>query len=127
MKKNGYICVTEALCCTAVINTTLWFNYTSIKSRFLKKSFLGAKFYMLLVMQYISAFALHQNCLWNFKKKKQFCSPVCEDSVLIELSGIRCLNFSKLHKYSECNQYWEAFFFLFFLFDLTPLLKPHEI
>ena len=25
--ENEYICITESLCCTAVINTTLWFNY----------------------------------------------------------------------------------------------------
>ena len=31
MNKNVYICINESLCCTAVINTTLEFNYTSIK------------------------------------------------------------------------------------------------
>ena len=28
MKKNVYICITESLCCTAEINTTLQINYT---------------------------------------------------------------------------------------------------
>ena len=37
MKKNVYICITESLWSTAVINTTLQFNYTSIKN-FLKAS-----------------------------------------------------------------------------------------
>ena len=31
MKKNVYVCITESLCCTAEINTTLYINYTSIK------------------------------------------------------------------------------------------------
>ena len=31
MKKNKYICITESLCCTAEIITTLQINYTSIK------------------------------------------------------------------------------------------------
>lgn len=30
-KKDVYMCVTESLCCTAEINTTLKINYTSIK------------------------------------------------------------------------------------------------
>ena len=30
-KKNAYICITESLCCTEEINTTLSINYTSIK------------------------------------------------------------------------------------------------
>ena len=30
MKRNP--CIPELLCCTAVINTTLWINYTSIKN-----------------------------------------------------------------------------------------------
>ena len=29
-KKNVHICITESLCCTAEINTTLLINYTSI-------------------------------------------------------------------------------------------------
>ena len=32
-----YICITESLCCTAVIGTKLQFNYTSIKDNFFKK------------------------------------------------------------------------------------------
>ena len=34
MKKNVYIRITESLCCIAVINTTLYMNYTSIKKIF---------------------------------------------------------------------------------------------
>ena len=29
-KKGMYRCITESLCCTAVINTTLYINYTPI-------------------------------------------------------------------------------------------------
>ena len=34
MKKNVDICITESLCYTAVIDTKLQFNYTSIKDKF---------------------------------------------------------------------------------------------
>ena len=37
MIKNVYICITESLCCTAEINTTLEINYTSIK--YIKRNF----------------------------------------------------------------------------------------
>ena len=33
MKKNVYVCITESLCCTAEINTTLQINYISIKKK----------------------------------------------------------------------------------------------
>ena len=32
-KKDTYVCITESLCCTPETNTTLYFNYTSIKKR----------------------------------------------------------------------------------------------
>ena len=32
-KKNVYMCITESLCCTAEMGTTLYINYTSIKKR----------------------------------------------------------------------------------------------
>ena len=32
-KKNVYICITESLCCTAEINTTLKIRYTSIEKK----------------------------------------------------------------------------------------------
>ena len=32
-KEYIYICITESLCCTAEINTTLWINYTSITKK----------------------------------------------------------------------------------------------
>ena len=34
IKKNVYLCITESLCCTAEMNTTLEINYTSIKKFF---------------------------------------------------------------------------------------------
>ena len=36
MKKNVYICITESLCQTAEINTTLQIDYTSINKSFKK-------------------------------------------------------------------------------------------
>lgn len=38
MLKSVYICITELLCCTAEINTTLSIDNTSIKKNFLKKN-----------------------------------------------------------------------------------------
>ena len=39
-----YICITESLCYTAVIDTKLQFNYTSIKDKFfLKKAESGSQ------------------------------------------------------------------------------------
>ena len=32
-KEYAYICITESLCCIAVMNTTLYINYISIKKR----------------------------------------------------------------------------------------------
>ena len=32
-KKNAYICITESLCCTEEINTTLSINYISIRKK----------------------------------------------------------------------------------------------
>ena len=32
-KKNVHICITESLCCTAEINTTLYIKYTSKKEK----------------------------------------------------------------------------------------------
>ena len=40
IKKNVYTCITESLCCTAEINTTLYINYASIKNK-LKKRYPG--------------------------------------------------------------------------------------
>ena len=37
MKKDCYICITESLCCTVIINKTLYINYTSIKKKEEKK------------------------------------------------------------------------------------------
>ena len=36
MKKDKYVCMTESLCWTAVINTALWINYTSVKTNWEK-------------------------------------------------------------------------------------------
>ena len=33
LEKNVYVCITESLWCTAVINTTLYINYTSTKNK----------------------------------------------------------------------------------------------
>ena len=36
-KKNAYMCITESLCCTAEMGTTLQISYTLIKKNKLKK------------------------------------------------------------------------------------------
>ena len=42
-KKKVYMCITEALCCTAEINT-LYINCTSTKINFYKYSYVEIKF-----------------------------------------------------------------------------------
>ena len=58
-KKNVYMCMTESLCCTAEINTTLYINYTSIKN--LKRTlFLDVHLTTMKVN-----FCVHLNGMWS--------------------------------------------------------------
>ena len=58
-KKTVYMCMTESLCCTAEINTTLYINYTSIKN--LKRTlFLDVHLTTMKVN-----FCVHLNGMWS--------------------------------------------------------------